>query len=54
MNELTVIVPGHRVHDVSLTRRPTDLPDEETAALEAAVQRHPAGSKLHRVGGDAA
>lgn len=54
MNELTVIVLGHRVHDVSLTRRPTDLPDEETAALEAAVQRHPAGSKLHRVGGDAA
>ncbi|MCD4557005.1 hypothetical protein [Schaalia sp. lx-100] len=54
MNELTVIVPGRRVHDVTLSRR-SAKPAVDEAALNASIERHPAGSKLtHDNGGDAA
>lgn len=54
INELMLIVPGRWVHDVTLTRRSTK-PEVDEAALNASIERHPAGSKLTRDnGGDAA
>ena len=60
MREVTVLVPGRSVLDVTLCKVDeasccgAECSDEELMALADAVQRHPAGSKLNRAGGDAA
>lgn len=60
MRDVTVLVPGREVRDVTLRKvdeaswRGAECSDEELMALADAVQRHPAGSKLNRAGGDAA
>lgn len=48
MRELTLIVPGHQVSGVTITRGQvdsSDLNDEELDALAASMARHPAGKR---------
>lgn len=60
MRYVTVLVPGRSVRDVTLRKADdasccgAECADEELMALADAVKRHPAGSKLRRVGGDGA
>lgn len=60
MRDVTVLVPGRAVRDVTLRRVDeasccgAECSDEDLAALAEAIKRHPAGRKLHREGGDAA
>lgn len=60
MRDVTVLVPGREVRDVTLRRVDeasccgAECSDKELMALADAVKRHPAGSKLQRTGGEAA
>lgn len=62
MQDVTLIVPGHKVDDVTVTttrqhaqeEAEAELSDDDLMALADAITRHPAGSKLNHSGGDAA
>ncbi|WP_165215755.1 hypothetical protein [Schaalia sp. ZJ1691] len=48
-HQITLVVPGDTVSQIDITES-----DDDLMALADAVQRHPAGRKLHRAGGGVA
>lgn len=50
-HKMAIILPGSEMTEVDVQF--IDSADDD-AVLDAAIKRHPAGSKLHRAGGDAA